>query len=112
MKYRVIELESKNADDGAVEIRYAVATARASGAELIRFDIPFGEDKALYNKLFNGLSRLLKTMKEERLIQFFATEKSFSDQMAEGAFLLNKYPSVFICGLTDNENAGYFYVKI
>lgn len=112
VKYKVIEIESLIADDAAVEIRYAIAAARAETAELIRLDIPFSDDEKEYKKLFNSLVRLLKGMKEERLIQFFATEKSFSDKSTESAFLLNKYPSIFICGLTDNERSGFIYVKI
>ncbi|MBR3806714.1 MAG: hypothetical protein IKJ13_07800 [Clostridia bacterium] len=112
MKYKVIEIESTCTDDAAVEMRYAIASARAGGAELIRFDIPVTDDEKEYKKLFNSLVRLLKGMKEERLIQFYATEKSFSDKATESAFLLNKYPSIFICGLTDNQRAGFIYVKI
>ncbi len=112
MNYKVIEIESLTADDAAVEMRFAIAGARADGAELLRFDIPFGNDEKEYKKLFNSLVRLLKGMKEERLIQFYATEKSFSDKSTEAAFLLNKYPSVFICDLTDNRAAGFIYIKI
>lgn len=112
MKYKVIEIESSIPDDAAVEMRFAVASARAGGTELIRFDIPFGDDDREYKKLFNSLVRLSKAMKEEHHIQFFATEKSFEEQSTEAAFLLNKYPSVFICGLTDNIESGYIYVKL
>ncbi len=112
MNYKVIEIESLISDDAEVEMRFAIAGSRADRAELIRFDIPFSEDEKEYKKRFNALTRVLKSMKEERLIQFFATEKSFSEKSAEGEFLLNKYPSVFICGLTDNMSAGYIYVKL
>lgn len=112
MIYKVVEIESLNGDDALVEMRFNIASARAAKAELMRLDIPYGDDEKEYKKIFNSLTRELKSMKEERLIQFFATKKSFSDHTTEAAFLLNKYPSVFLCGLTDNENAGYIYIKI
>ena len=112
LNYKVVLIESLNSDDAAVEMRFAVASARAGREELIRFDIPFMEDEKEYRKMFNSLIRILKTMKEEHLVQFFATEKNFSENSTESAFLLNKYPSIFLMGLTDNPNAGYIYVKL
>lgn len=112
MNYKVIEIESLNGDDAVVEMRFAVADARAGGAELVRIDVPFGEDEKVYKNIFSTLVRTLKLMKDERKIQFYATEKNFSSSSTEAAFLLNKYPSIFICGITDNENAGYIYIKI
>lgn len=111
MKYKVIELD-KTISDYSVELRFIIASERAGGAELLRIDIPFLENEKDHIKLMSSISKLLKQMKEERLIQFFATKKSFSSASTESQFLLNKYPSVFICGMTDNSLCDFAYIKL
>ena len=111
MNYKVIELDSMSADH-TVELRFAVASERAEGTELLRVDIPFSENEKEHVKIMSSITKTLKQMKEERLIQFYATKKSFSSATTESQFLLNKYPSVFICGITDNMNADFVYIKL
>lgn len=111
MDYKVIEL-NENSSDISVELRFAIASERAGGCELLRIDILKNENKKEQEKLLASINKLLKQMKEERLIQFFATKKNFDLSTMEAEFLLNKYPSVFICDLTDNPSADFVYIKI
>ena len=105
--YKIIDLKSENIDSMTTEIMFEVAGARADGNELIRLNI--NNDEA---KLYDGAIKLLKNMKQKGLIQFFATEKSFSNGSTEASFLINKYQDSI--SLSDNEGreASYIYVKI
>lgn len=111
MSFKIIEIES-SAQDPSVELRFAVASHRAGGDELLRVDIPKVENKKDYNKFVSSVIRTLKIMKEERLIQFFATEENFLTTTTESEFLLNKYPSVFADGLTDKADSDFVYIKL
>ena len=105
--YKIIDLKAENIDSMTTEIMFEVAGARADGNELIRLNI--NNDEA---KLYDGAIKLLKNMKQKGLIQFFATEKSFSYGSTEASFLINKYQDSI--SLSDNEGreASYIYVKI
>ena len=111
MEYKVIELNT-NAADPSVELRFSVASERMDGVELLRVDLPVSEDKKEHARLLSTVTKILKQMKEERLIQFFANAKSFDNASMEAEFLINKYPSIFLCGPTDNPAADFFYIKI
>ena len=105
--YKIIDLKAENIDSMTTEIMFEVAGARADGNELIRLNI--NNDEA---KLYDGAIKLLKNMKQKGLIQFFATEKSFSYGSTEAIFLMNKYQDNI--SLTDNESGevSFIYVKI
>ncbi len=110
MDYKVVEV-NVNADP-SVELRFVIAGARADGEELLRFDIPRSESKKEHNKYMSSLTKILKQMKDERLIQLYAMEKHFEGSTMEAEYLLNKYPTVFLCGHTDNAAADFIYVKL
>lgn len=111
MSFKIIEIDS-GAQDPAVELRFAVASHRAGGDELLRIDIPKSENEKDYNKFVSSVIRTLKVMKDERLIQFFATKDSFIGLTTEAEFLHNKYPSVFAGGITDNTDSDFIYIKL
>ena len=105
--YKIIDLKAENIDSMTTEIMFEVAGARADGSELIRLNI--NNDDA---KLYDSAIKLLKNMKQKGLIQFFATEKSFSNGSTEASFLMNKYQDSI--SLTNNEGGevSFIYVKI
>lgn len=105
--YKIIDLKAENIDSMTTEIMFEVAAARADGNELIRLNINNVE-----TRLYDGAIKLLKNMKQKGLIQFFATEKSFSNGSTEAIFLMNKYQDNI--SLTDNESGevSFIYVKI
>ena len=98
--------------DPSTEIRFATASARADGGELLCVCIPFCDDEKALVRFSNGVKKLLRSMKEEKLLQFFVSSKSFSESVREVEFLKNKYPD-----LIDGEDAdnGFFetlYIKL
>ena len=105
--YKIIDLKAENIDSMTTEIMFEVAGARADGNELIRLNINNDE-----TKLYDGAIKLLKNMKQKGLIQFFASEKSFTDGSTEASFLMNKYQDII--SLADNEGreASFIYVKL
>ena len=105
--YKIIYLKAENIDSMTTEIMFEVAGARADGNELIRLNI--NNDEA---KLYDGAIKLLKSMKQKGLIQFFATEKSFSNGSTEASFLINKYQDSISLGDNNGGEASYIYVKI
>ena len=105
--YNIIDLKSENIESMTTEIMFEVAGARADGNELIRLNI--NNDEA---KLYDGAIKLLKNMKQKGLIQFFATEKSFSNGSTEASFLINKYQDSISISDNEGREASYIYVKI
>ncbi len=110
MNYKVVEIDITS--EPAVELRFLIAGIRADGEELVRFDIPRADTKKEQSRRMNAIIKTLKAMKEERLIQLYAAERHFETSSTEAEYLLNKYPTVFLCGLTDNESADFIYVKV
>jgi hypothetical protein len=111
MEYKVIELNADSVDP-TVELRYAAASERAGGSELLRIDVQSVENKKERAKRLSYVTKILKQMKDERLIQFFATKKSFQSSSMEAEFLLNKYPCISAASTSEDEASDFFYIKI
>ena len=109
MIYTTLDLLYSDADKIKTEIMFTVATERASGTELIRFNLPPYEDEQTEKRLNSSILRILRAMKERGAIQFFANPENFENSGMESRFLLNKYPEVF-----ENTNLGvrFIFVKI
>lgn len=105
--YKIIDLKAENIDSMTTEIMFEVAGARADGSELIRLNIY--NDEA---KLYDSAIKLLKNMKQKGLIQFFATEKSFSSGSTEASFLMNKYQDSISISNDESGAVSFIYVKI
>jgi hypothetical protein len=73
------------------EIRYSIATARADGAEIVRYTFIDGEENSL-KKAERAVLRILSSMKRERLVQLIV--KSLCDGRAESEYIKNKYNDV------------------
>lgn len=108
MVFNAYSLSSDRYTDIDTEIRFAVATARVEGAELLKFEIKREEDIL---KSFNAAVRIFKKMKSMGLIQFFATPSSFSNSDAEAEFLRNKYPDYLSVSEVSDKEA-FIYVKL
>jgi hypothetical protein len=81
MEYAVYEIKYDYDTDIETEARFYIASARADGAVLVRFDLRYGEEKRTVKRRLAVLVRLLKQMKRESLIQFFATEEDFTNML-------------------------------
>lgn len=108
MVFSAYNLESDRYTDIDTEIRFAIATARVEGAELLRFDIGREEDIL---KSFNAAIRVFKKMKAAGQIQFIATPSSFSNSGAEAEFLRNKYPE-YLNATEISDKRAYIYIKL
>ena len=109
MVFSTFNLSSDKSMDIDTEIRFAIATARADGMELLRFDIK-REDDIL--KSFNATIRILKKMKLSGQIQFIATPSSFTNSDAEAEFLRNKYPQCLGNISIVSGNEAFVFVKL
>ena len=115
MSYREINLRSASADAVATEIMYEIASCRADGVELIRFNISYGINLEAMNevkKILSSATRLLKNMKQKGSIQFIATSDSFESGSTESSFLYNKYPELFEGSAVLDAGDNYIFVKL
>ncbi len=112
MIYRQIFLNSIASETVETEIIFELASARADGVELLRFDVAKLEDDKAYNKLMRSIKKILRVLKERSMVQFFAMPDNFINSGTESKFLINKYPDVFEEMLTDGDDGMYFYLKI
>lgn len=89
------------------EIRFRVAEARSDKSELLCLLMPSGnEDSA---RITNCVTRVLRAMMREDLIQFFVPENELGTGSTESEFLANKYEKA----LRDTSaGSSAFYVKI
>ena len=112
MVYKRIELKNRTVVNLATEIMFELASGRAEGIELMRFDIPRTEGEGEFEKLMSGILRVFKNMKAKRLIQFYAGAEHFSRGSTETEYLYNKYPN-YLNEVSDNAERGSFiYVKL
>ena len=108
MKLNFFELEGSKPREIETEIRFIVASERASGSELVCLWVcrKDSTDEAEIKKNAAYVNKLLKTMKREQSIRAFAFVDGFDEGDTDCAYLLNKYPEIDL-GI---ENA--VYIKI
>lgn len=112
MQYKTINLKGREPGELTTEVMFEIASARADGEELVKFNIPSEEALgSFYKKNLNELKRTFKKMKTAGQIQLFAMKSSFVESSTEAIFLMNKYPTVFEDSDFLNED-GYILVKI
>jgi hypothetical protein len=73
------------------EIRFNVASARASGCEFVCLET-YNADK---DKILATTAKILQAMKKEGKIDFFATRLDFESNNAKAGYLSNKIANVF-----------------
>ena len=112
MLYKQIVLKGKTPIEAETEIMFEVASGRADGIELLRFDATSSDDEREYTRLVRGIIRILRGMKEHSMIQFFAFPDNFRRSGTESKFLINKYPSLFEALPEEKEGCMYFYIKL
>ena len=112
MIYKTLELAASEPRELTTELMFEVATARADGAELLRFDAKIPENEAQRKKKLSTILKLLKNMKATGKIQFFAMPESFAAGGTEAIFLINKYPELFESKPQVADGFIYFYIKL
>ena len=109
--YRSFFYQSETFSKIENELLFIIASARACGCELIRFELTPGSDKGSFKRDKTVLMHLLKALKQQKKIQFFATERSFTENKLEAEYLYNKYESCI--ELTKSRSdAEFFYIKL
>ena len=113
MSYKEINLRSISPDSAITEIMYEIASARADSIDLIKINsLSNANDEAFDpKKMFSSIIRLLKTMKQNGSIHFFATSDSFDRSTTEAVFLQNKYPDIFSVE-PKAEDGEFIYIKL
>ena len=108
MKLNFFELEGSKPREIETEIRFIIASERASGADILCLLTSRKEDQSESEIKKNAacVNKLLKTMKREQGIRAFAFVDGFDEGDTDCAYLLNKYPEIDL-GI---ENA--VYIKI
>jgi len=109
LKILVIDKECK---DPTTELRFAVASERASGGELLRVDFPvLSEDKDT-KRIMSLAKKTLSLMKKEKLIQFFVNQKNLSESSTEVEFLKNKYSDLITKNLNSDTAFSVIFIKL
>ncbi len=87
-------LKSDAYDQILTEIRYLVASARATERELI--SIKLRSDASDSSKALLAVIKTLKILKKEGKIDFFVSADDFLTVSAESSYLINKFPDVMV----------------
>ena len=82
---KIIEITGGRSPEIDTEIRFNIATERAAGEELVRFDIKSGEGALRH------AARVLRRMKSEGAVQAVAFRESFDSGDTEASYIANKY---------------------
>lgn len=91
------------------ELRFLFAGARFDGEELVRLELPLGDDEKENARLSGSVIKVLRTLKKENVIQFYVNKEGFAVSSMEASFLLNKYGSFISDGVNE---PSYIYVKL
>ena len=111
MKYKTIKLLGNNSQELNTELAFEIAVAKADGEELIKFDVQDSDDAAYTaTKKLSTIKKLLRTMKDGRKIQFYASADSFEKSSTEAVFLINKYPDII--ENIPSDQGEYIFVKL
>lgn len=100
-------LESALPDQIFTEIMYEVASARSDRADLVRINFTSSDTE---KKRIDSAVKILKKMKADGRIQFFATKEGFISSNTEAVFLNNKYPEHF--SSSENSDSNFIYIKL
>ncbi len=93
------------------EIFFKVASARASGFSVVRFDIKKCDDEQAELRALKFLARILRGMKKRGAVQFFVMKDGFLRSSTEAQYILNVYPEV-ADAIPEDEGTKYIFVKI
>ena len=112
MKYITHSVNTGETVSLETEIMFDIASDRISGAELVSFGITKPEDEKIAKKIISTALKLLKKLKGEKKIQFYATDDSFISNSTEAQYLYNKYPSEMDARAESSSTVEYIYVKL
>lgn len=85
-------LKNDSYEQLCVEIRYLVASARATDGELVSISLDHSDENI--SKVLAAVVKILRAMKKEGKIDFFASGEDFTLGSAEASYLNNKFPDI------------------
>ena len=91
------------------EMRFLFAGARVDGEELVRLELPHGDDEKENSRISGSVIKVLRTLKKDGVIQFYVNREGFAAASTEASFLLNKYGEFISDGVSE---PAYIYVKL
>ena len=107
--FQSYDLVGKCLSELNTEMRFLFASAKVDGEEITRLVLPFGTDDR-ENARINGCAiKVLRTLKKDKIIQFYVNKEGFAVHSTEASFLINKYAE-FVTGATDDP--AFIYVKL
>ena len=107
--FKSYDLVGKCLSELNTEMRFLFASAKVDREEITRIVLPMTDDER-ENARINGCAiKVLRTLKKDKIIQFYVNKEGFAVNSTEASFLLNKYAE-FVTGATDIP--GYIYVKL
>ena len=109
MIFTNVTLREKNYTALQTEILFNIASERAIGADLVRFDMPISENKEDV-KAYSSALRIFKSIKKKGIIQLFVDREALESSTTEAEYLLNKYYDYI--SLSDNGNINCIYVRL
>ncbi len=91
MEYSIFDLKYDKSSEITTEIMFNVASARAAGAKLIRFNISFNEDPAVTEKRIKHTFKTLRNMKKAGKLECFVTKEDLKGSSTEAAYMYNRF---------------------
>ena len=73
------------------EMRFLFASAKVDGDEIVRIVLPTGDSEKENERINGCVIKVLRTLKKEKVIQFYVNKDGFMLNSTEANFLLNKY---------------------
>ena len=91
------------------EMRFLFASAKVDGDEIVRIVLPFGDNEKENERINGSVIKVLRTLKKEKVIQFYVNKDGFLLNSTEATFLLNKYGEYI---KDDYATANFIYIKM
>lgn len=105
--FKSYELTSESQVGLNTEIRFLIASSRIDGEELVKLGFSCSDKDA--SRIMSCIIKVLRVLKKEKSIQFYANSSSFAENSTEAIFLLNKYGDYIEY---DSNDEKYVYVKL
>ena len=89
------------------EIRFEIASARYCNADLIKLTHSDGIDDRDTSRINTCISKILRALCREKVIQFFVSSRETNSKSTEVDFLINKFADL----IDFNDKALVYYIK-
>ena len=107
MSLSLHKVKFTDAKNLSVELEFIIACSKIEGNELIKLSL---ENTEAQEKFKSAVSRILKSIKKDGVIQLFVFEDQLTEQeKTESVYLLNKYPSLIE---SSEMNPNSIYIKL